>query len=423
MQLQKLILLNPPFHKPIIRDYNCSHFSKGTYQWAPIDLVVLSANLQDHFELLYFDLIKCRQLVPDLLSEVQNCEILISLVSYISIKEDLAFLNGIKQKNSNLKIYILGDIVLFNGDKLLQEHDFLHGKIDDFSAIQPNLLSSAYSNVNQPENGPSLLCIKPQNAQLFHGYNYAMPYSRYNNVATVLALNYGCKFHCTYCNSNKLQYKTRDVSETVVELKSLALQGVREVYFRDFTLNAEPEALDRLCDQIIEENIKIIWSCDVRIDLLSEHLLLKMKKAGCFLIFFGVETSSNEIARETGKLVNKNTLKQILNICRREGILTLGSFLLGLPKDTIESIDQTINYAVTLKLTYASFNIFEQRPGVDYTVGEQKIPLGELIKYQTLANKIFYLRIHKIFELLLNIKTSTQLKNAICNGLKLIKLT
>jgi radical SAM superfamily enzyme YgiQ (UPF0313 family) len=268
----------------------------------------------------------------------------------------------------------------------------------------------------------SLFSINPQKTELFQRYNYGMPYSRYDNVATVLALNYGCKFHCTYCNSNQLTYKKRDVADTMAELKSLQQQGVREVYFRDFTLNAEPSLLAELCEQIVKEDVDICWSCDVRIDLLSETLLAKMKEAGCFLVFFGIETSNRAIAQATGKVVENRQLRQMMKACKRENILTLGSFLLGLPGDSCESIEQTIGFALSLGLTYASFNVFEQRPGVKPECAEPGMTMAELLKYQSYANRKFYLRMGKIFELIRYIRTISQLRNAVVNGLSLLKL-
>jgi radical SAM superfamily enzyme YgiQ (UPF0313 family) len=384
--------------------------------------VVLSANLREHFDLRYFDLIKDNTLQPDLFHEVDDAGVLIALVSYISIIEDLAFLQELKQRNSRLKIYVAGDVVVFAGERLLRENEFLHGKITDFTEIDGESLMRGSTVVCHAEKKLSVFSIKPQNTELFQRYNYTMPYSRYDNVATVLALNYGCKFHCTYCNSNQLAYKKREVADTMTELKSLQHQGVREVYFRDFTLNAEPSLLAELCEQIVKEGVEICWSCDVRIDLLSEALLAKMKEAGCFLVFFGVETGNEVIAQATGKLVEQRQLRQMLKACKREEILTLGSFLLGLPGDSCESIKQTIRFALNLGLTYASFNIFEQRPGVKPVSAEPGMTRAELVKFQSYANRRFYLRMGKIFELIRYIRTASQLRNAVGNGLRLLKL-
>ena len=418
--MQKLILLNPPYHRTLIRDYSCSHFSKGSYQWAPVDLVVLSANLQDYFDVHYFDLIRDRTLIQELFSEIQNADILISLVSYISIIEDLALLESLHKINDKLKIYILGDIVSFDGDKILEENGFLCGRIADFTEIDINKLIIGQEDICQYGTDSSMFSIRPQNSQLFSKYNYAMPYSRYSNVATVLALNYGCKFHCTFCNSNKLTYKRRSVGETVAELRSLEEQGIKEVYFRDFTLNAEPEVLADLCDQITKKNIRILWSCDARLDLLSETLLKKMKRAGCYLVFFGIETNNKMIAQNAGKPIDDNQLNKILNICKKEKILTLGSFLFGLPHESKESVEQTIQYALGLSLSYASFNVFERRPGLDHAFDEQVLTVEELMGYQSSANRRFYFRIKKMLELIANIRTVSQLNNCIKNGLKLL---
>jgi radical SAM superfamily enzyme YgiQ (UPF0313 family) len=112
----------------------------------------------------------------------------------------------------------------------------------------------------------------------------------------------------------------------------------------------------------------------------------------------------------------------MLKACKREEILTLGSFLLGLPGDSCESIKQTIKFALNLGLTYASFNIFEQRPGVKLVCAEPEMTMAELVKFQSYANRRFYLRMGKIFELIRYIRTASQLRNAVGNGLRLLKL-
>ena len=92
---------------------------------------------------------------------------------------------------------------------------------------------------------------------LFPLMKYSMPFAKYKGLSTILTSSYGCPFNCTYCPSGQLNYRTRDIDEFIEELKFVTSLGIKELFFRDFTLNSNKVRLKEICRKIIENSIKI----------------------------------------------------------------------------------------------------------------------------------------------------------------------
>ena len=85
------------------------------------------------------------------------------------------------------------------------------------------------------------------------------------------------------------------------------------------------------CDELIERNLDIYWVCQSRVDLISEEVVTKMKKAGCILICLGIESANQEILDKTNKLT---TVEMGLSACRqvkKAGIRLYTYWVFGLP--------------------------------------------------------------------------------------------
>jgi radical SAM superfamily enzyme YgiQ (UPF0313 family) len=81
-----------------------------------------------------------------------------------------------------------------------------------------------------------------------------------------------------------------------------------------------------------------------------------MKKAGCTMILFGVESGSNRILKSINKKINLKTIKNTFSLCNKLKIPTSGYFIIGLPEDTQNSIIKTINFAIKLNPNFAVFS-------------------------------------------------------------------
>jgi radical SAM superfamily enzyme YgiQ (UPF0313 family) len=95
----------------------------------------------------------------------------------------------------------------------------------------------------------------------------------------------------------------------------------------------------------------------------NPQLLAKMYLAGCRQIHFGIESGNPEILKRTAKHINLDQVRQAVEWTEDAGILSKGYFMLGLPGDTEETMNETIEFAASLPLSEAMFSIATPMPG------------------------------------------------------------
>ncbi|MGQ9722111.1 MAG: B12-binding domain-containing radical SAM protein [Candidatus Jordarchaeum sp.] len=200
--------------------------------------------------------------------------------------------------------------------------------------------------------------LLPMNRYTFGGYHYA----------TVMTSR-GCPYNCVFCASSKLfgkRWRGRSPRNVVDELKHLAESyRVRNIEFLDDTFTLNQRRAEKICDEIINRRLDIVWNCSSRVNTISQSLLEKMKKAGCDSIYYGVESGSQEIL---GRMKKGTTLNQTIRAfkkTKRVGMEIIGSFIIGFPGETINTIKKTISFAKFLKPDYAQFTICTPYPGTE----------------------------------------------------------
>ena len=123
---------------------------------------------------------------------------------------------------------------------------------------------------------------------------------------TTMMVSRGCPFNCTFCDVETLWtrlYRSRSVNNVISEIKRLIKDyGIKEINFWDDVWGINKAWIDDFCSQILNEKIDITWSCECRVDTVDGELLKKMKKAGCWCIFFGIESLDQEILDAINKI-------------------------------------------------------------------------------------------------------------------------
>ena len=184
-------------------------------------------------------------------------------------------------------------------------------------------------------------------------------------VATIAASR-GCPFHCKFCDTSTFGAQVRAYSpERILEiLKHLqATYGVRHIMFVDDLFLASRRRTTRLCELILENKIKITWSCAARTDTVKPDLLKLMKKAGCWEISFGLESGSNEQLKRMDKHADIEKSERAINWCAEAGIRTKGLFMLGYPGETEETIQITKDFIRRVPMTIMNLTKFTPYPG------------------------------------------------------------
>lgn len=148
----------------------------------------------------------------------------------------------------------------------------------------------------------------------------------------------GCPFSCTFCNTEAIwtkRYRIRSVQNVILEIKQLVRDyNVKAINFWDDVWGLDREWMNEFCDQLLKERLDLIWSCSCRVDTIDKEILKKMKKAGCWYIFFGIETMDKEILEAINKRVTVEQITNALKWTKEAGIEIKANFILGLPEET-----------------------------------------------------------------------------------------
>jgi len=175
----------------------------------------------------------------------------------------------------------------------------------------------------------------------------------------------GCKFcikHVSYQNS----VRVRSPENVIEELKILADLGVHNIHmYADlFTVNRD-HALG-IAQGILDAGLDIKWTCNSRVDFVDREMLQIMGKAGCWLISWGIESANEQILKNVRKGYRKEQAVQALIWAKEAGIKNWGYFIIGLPGETEETIQETIAYSKQLPLDIALFHIAAPYPGTPF---------------------------------------------------------
>jgi anaerobic magnesium-protoporphyrin IX monomethyl ester cyclase len=212
--------------------------------------------------------------------------------------------------------------------------------------------------------------------------------------ATVITSR-GCPFSCTFCNVHETfgrKVRFRSTENIMEEIRDLKIRmGIKDIIFYDDTLTVNKERVLKLCHHMIEENLQITWGCYSRVDTIDRELAETMKRAGCRMISFGVESGDENMLSRMQKGI---TLQQSLNaiqICNRCKIETSASFVVGFPGETALTIQKTKEFTAKLDPLFAAFFNVTPFPGTplydDYLKQENRQRL-KITEFQNLSSKI-----------------------------------
>ncbi len=365
--LPRVALLNPPGRELYIRDYYCSKVSKTGYLYHPTDLLTASGVLDGAAEMMVLDAIAERLSVEESLRRLEAFapDVVLLLSGAVSFHEDRDFAIAL-QKRRPCRILVSGDLFMEDGAGLLAEHSWMDAILTDFTTpalvdyVQgkpgplPGFLHRGLAPPG-PIRAPGYQIPRPRH-DLFPVDRYRYPFVRRRPFATMLT-DYGCPYPCTFCIQSEVGFKLRSVDSVMGELDWLAGQGYREIYFTDQTFAVRKDRTLELCGRMAKASWKMGWVCFSRADVVDEERLASMKAAGCHTVMFGIESGSDAVLDHYQKKLGVADIRDALARCRRMGLRTVGTFLIGLPEENEAQIRQTIDLACELPLDYASFNI------------------------------------------------------------------
>ncbi len=455
----KVLLLNPPGEKLYIRDYYCSFSSKADYYWPPQDLLALSGLISQAFPVVAIDAI-IEGFSPEKVERAvlaEDLQAVIFTTGTATLEEDLALMARIKEQKPRIKVVASAGILKFIGQELLERYAFLDAVLLDFT--EPGIIAYLQGEADRPwpglmyrQNGkliassdrPPLEFSYPvPRHELFPFKRYRLPLAR-RFPFTVVVTSLGCPFHCAFCTAGAYGYRQRRLANVLEELRYLKQLGVKEILFQDPTFTVNTRRVVDLCKKIIAEGLDFTWSCNAELKSLNEEKVEWMKRAGCHTISVGIESGDEAILKQYSKPIGAGEVHDKIRLAKKYNLKVLGYFIIGLPGETKESIERTIQLAKSLPLDLASFAIATPDVGTrlrqeavarglippdllsfdstEFPIFESpELPREEIWRLRRKANREFYLRPSYIWKRLKEIRTYRDLKISISNAVSLLR--
>ncbi|NMB89825.1 MAG: radical SAM protein, partial [Chloroflexi bacterium] len=186
---------------------------------------------------------------------------------------------------------------------------------------------------------------------------------------TFIVTSRGCPAGCTFCIKHvSYQYglRIRSPELLIEEMKRLKALGINNIHMYADLFTVHRDQVMELCQRMIDEKLNIKWTCNSRVDYVDEEMLMLMGKAGNRLISWGIESGSEQILKHARKGAYPDKVKQALTWAKKAGIMNWGYFIIGLPGETEETIQETIAFAKTLPLDIALFHVAAPYPGTPF---------------------------------------------------------
>lgn len=209
-----------------------------------------------------------------------------------------------------------------------------------------------------------LLPMDKYRAHNWHCFDHIDERQNYAVIYTSL----GCPFNCNYCNIHALYGKPgirfRSPEKVIEEIDFLVKNyNIKNIKILDELFVLKEDRVMRICDLIIQRGYKLnIWAY-ARVDTVNENLMKKMKRAGINWVAFGIESASKNVREGVTKRFSQDMIKKAIEITRAADVYVMGNFIFGLPDDTMETMQETLDMAKELNLEYINFYTAMAYPG------------------------------------------------------------
>lgn len=269
---------------------------------------------------------------------------------------------------------------------------------------------------------------------------------------TTMMVSRGCPFNCTFCDSEVIwtrSYRSRSVENVIGEIKQLINDyGIREINFWDDVWGVNKKWVEEFCDAVIKEKLDLTWCCEARVNTIDRETLKKMKSAGCWCIFYGVESLDQEILDAINKRVTVEQITSALKWTKEAGLEIRANFILGLPLETPQKVKEMLKKLCKMNPDNVKFNVLTPYPetaiykqiknGQWGTMADESydkltshlatfLPFGykdidELQRIKKYAYRKYYLRLGYIMPRLLSIRSFEDIKRHISGVLAIMSM-
>lgn len=457
---KKIFLIYPP--SPVLnREDRCQQPTKELLVIPPLpptDLMYLASVAEkEGFEAKICDYSQGGDLVEDL--KEFKPDYLVVNVATPTLEHDLDALKIAKDILPNVVTIAKGAIFLTKSEDILKNHDALDivifGEAED-------TLKEILQGVEKPlgiyyrEDGQIKFSgVRPfidnldeipfPARHLVDNTIYRRPDN--NKVQAVVKVARGCPFHCFFCLATPVsgaKVRRRSVENIVEELKECVEKyNITNFVFWSDIFNLDKNWTMALCQAIIDSGLKITWSANTRADTADDEMAKMMYKSGCRLVSIGVESGSQYMLEKMGKKITLDDVRRTVKTFKDAKIRIYNYFVIGLPWESEETVEETIRFAIELDSDFISFYTATPLPGSRFyeyakehdlfdketsfenayfypAVNTHNLTRDRVFELHKSAIKRFYLRPLYILKMLTRIRSFAEVKSYFTAGINLL---
>jgi len=283
-----------------------------------------------------------------------------------SFDSDVKTIEALKAANPSLRVGLIGAKVAVEGDRSLEaaplvdfvarnEFDFTIKEVAegrDLSAVAGltwrNKAGAVVQNPDRPvlENMDQLPFVTPVYKRDLTIEKYFIGYLKHPYLSFYTGR--GCKSRCTFClwpqTVGGHRYRTRSVGHVIDEIRwaKAAFPQVREFFFDDDTFTDDAARAEAIAREL--GKLGVVWSCNAKANV-PRATLKVMRDNGLRLLLVGYESGNQQILHNIKKGMLVDVAKRFTRDCHELGIVIHGTFIMGLPGETVDTIRETIAFA------------------------------------------------------------------------------
>ncbi len=185
----------------------------------------------------------------------------------------------------------------------------------------------------------------------------------------VISASIGCPYNCSYCAISALfgtkKLRFWDIDRVMMEIDRLVNQyNIKYIKILDECFVLKKDYVNEFCDKLIERGYDLnIWAY-ARVDTVNQEILNKLYKAGIKWLAYGIESADDDVLSEVSKSqYNAELTRTVMRWTRQAGINILANFMFGLPDDTIESMEKSLNLCREINPEWINFYVTMPYPG------------------------------------------------------------
>lgn len=407
----KVLVINLPHKRKIIRKYSCSYYANG-FMYPCIELLRCATLLKqsDQFaQVNYTDAIAQKKDEASCLLSIRELkpDVIITLLSVDFINDEIRFLKSVRQQTSSCIVGIgylpaqmrntmqsVFDIILGNNFEQAIKASLLAMKTDA-SKMFDSLLKEN-SRTNEPFDADAVSVIDYS----FVNHNLYSEFHAHGKTGFIY-LSFGCSFRCAFCirTYNLSASYARSSANIMTELKLLHAAGVKNIRILDDNCTGNIKLLETIASELEKSNLHFNFYGLTRFDLINDKTITLLNKMGFRRLYLGLESVEQE--RQTGYMKNINvtdgSIERKINLLHKSSIECALFFMFDPVKENKSDIRKILSFLKGKPVAYANLSFLVPYPGTPiFDMYREHIDYEESPEYKSVFRNVTPSQVHRI---------------------------